>query len=749
MTASAEAATGSGRTLERSLGLLGTTAIGIGAIVGGGILALAGVAFTATGPGALVAFALNGVIAGLTVLSFAELSSTFPESGGSYTFAKKTLSGEAAFMVGWVVWLASIVAAVLYALGFASYASYAISELWSTSGGHSPAWLASRGGLLALAAVATVAYSVSLFRKASGGGTAATVGKVLVFLVLLLGGLWALRGLSGDAVVERLTPFFPGGALGLFQAMGYTFIALQGFDLIAAVGGEVREPERTIPRAMFLSLGVALAIYLPFLFVISTVGVRPGESIAALSAGDPVTMVASAVRAYMGSFGFWLVLVAAVLSMLSALHANLLAASRIALAMARDRSLPHALGDIHKTKGTPAIALFVTAGMVLIILLLVPDVAVAGAVSSLIFLVSFALVHGVNILMRRRTGGETVGFRVPAFPLVPVIGGLSCVALALYQGFVVPSAGLIAALWLGIGFGLYFFLFAQRAGVVDASAEGLDPELVRMRGRAPLVLVPIAKPASTAAMVELANALTPPEVGRVLLHSVVQPPGMWERGDLAQQLVDVEAILDQSLFLSLTSGSTPEWLTTVAADPWDEIARVARVHRCESLLVGLGHLSRETLSTRLEGLINAVRSNVVVLRAPKGWTPARARHVLVPAGGRRDQSELRARLLASLQRSRPRTITYLRVLPAGVTERQYRQAERSLWLLVQDEVAGEAEVRLIRSDDPLEALVHASQEADLVILGLRRLGYRKRTFGKLTLRIATESSSPLILISRR
>lgn len=121
-----------------------------------------------------------------------------------------------------------------------------------------------------------------------------------------------------------------------------------------------------------------------------------------------------------------------------------------------------------------------------------------------------------------------------------------------------PSAGLVAALWLGFGFGLYFFLFAHRAGVVDASAEGLDPELVRMRGRAPLVLVPIAKPASAAAMVQLANAITPPQVGRVLLHSVVQPPGTWERGGLAEQLVDVQSILDQSLSLSLTAGATPE-----------------------------------------------------------------------------------------------------------------------------------------------------------------------------------------------
>jgi len=97
--------------------------VGVGAIVGGGIFVLGGVAFEATGPSAVVAFALNGVIAVLTALSFAELASAFPESGGAYTYAKKVLTVRAAFGVGWVLWFAYIVAGVLYALGFAEFAA--------------------------------------------------------------------------------------------------------------------------------------------------------------------------------------------------------------------------------------------------------------------------------------------------------------------------------------------------------------------------------------------------------------------------------------------------------------------------------------------------------------------------------------------------------------------------------------------------------------------------------------------------
>jgi len=120
------------------LGLLGATSIGVGAIVGGGILALAGTAFATTGPGAWLAFLLNGGIAVITAMSFAELSTAFPQSGGAYLFAKRVLSVGAAFSVGWVVWLASIVAAALYAIGFATF----LLNGCATAFPEAPAWLA-------------------------------------------------------------------------------------------------------------------------------------------------------------------------------------------------------------------------------------------------------------------------------------------------------------------------------------------------------------------------------------------------------------------------------------------------------------------------------------------------------------------------------------------------------------------------------------------------------------------------------
>ncbi|HEX9794530.1 MAG TPA: APC family permease, partial [Planctomycetota bacterium] len=404
----------------RSIGLFGATLVGLGAIVGGGIFALGGVAFAITGPSVILAFAINGVIALLTVLSFAEMATAFPENGGTYSFARKVFQVEAAFLVGWVVWFASIVAAALYALGFASYA---IVVLRAVAGG-APAWLAGAGAAKLLGAAATAFYSFRLARKAAGGGRFEMLAKMALFGVLIAAGAAALFGRPAAEVAAGFRPFFTAGSSGLLLATGLTFIALQGFDLIAAAAGEVRDPRRNIPRAMLLSLALALAIYLPLLFLVVAVGTPPGVGVAESASGNPETLIADAARVFLGDAGYWLVVVVALLAMLSALQANLFAASRVARAMALDKTLPAFLASVDARRGTPKRAVAAGALSGAAILAVTPDLAAAGAVASLIFLVSFALTHWISILARLRTGRRTSGFRSPLFPLVPVAGGL-------------------------------------------------------------------------------------------------------------------------------------------------------------------------------------------------------------------------------------------------------------------------------------------------------------------------------------
>jgi len=736
---------------KRTIGLLGATGVGVGAIVGGGILALAGVAFTTTGPGALAAFALNGIIAVLTALSFAELSVLFPQSGGTYTFAKKVLSVGAAFAVGWVVWFASIVAAVLYALGFGSFFCAAATTLYSSLWGIPPFWLTASGAQNILAIAACCFCVLSLIRSNRGGGQWANIGKVVVFTILIIGGFVAMSAASLPTTAKKFTPFLPMGFHGLISAMGYTFIALQGFDLIAAVAGEIKEPQRTIPRAMLLSLTIALAIYLPLLFVVTAAGTGPGESIMNLSANNPESIIARAAGRYLGQPGYWLVMAAGLLSMLSALQANLFAASRVAQTMAKDRTLFRPLEKNSFRFSTPVSAILFTSAIVVAILIFIPDLAAAGAASSLIFLVTFALVHGIGFLARSRSGDIKRAFRVPLFPLVPLVGGAACLSLAVFQGVNVPSAGLIAGVWLISGTALFLVRFARQARIVDAGVEGRDPKLLMLRGRAPLVLVPIANPASAEGLVALATSLSPNRIGHVLLLSVVTAPEKWVPGAVPLQLMDAQSVLRESLIASFSTGLTPEALTTIAQDPFLEIIRVARDYRCASVLLGFSKVVEQIHGGNLERLLSRLDSDIVILRAQPGWTMNTVKRILVPIAGKGSHDELRSRLLSSFYRSSPLSleIIFLRILPEHISDEEVERERRDLENLAHDEVPATPSIRIERSSRIVPTIAGLAEQSDLLVLGLQRLGRHRKLFGQIAFEILQQTSCPTIMISHR
>jgi amino acid transporter len=707
--------------------------------VGGGILALAGVAFATAGPAAIIAFALNGVIAFVTAASFAYLARRFPESGGIYAYARKVLSIEVAFVVGWVVWFASILAGVLYSLGFAAFAAEGMARALPMLG-VTQDWVRGAPLQAGLALAAILLYALTLVQRAGGGGHTATVGKVIVFAILIVAGAIAWIGKSPTELLARLDPFMAAGPPGIVRAMGYTFIALQGFDLIAAVGGEVKDPERNLPRAMYLSLTIALAVYIPLLFFMATVGAPP-EGITPAAAANPEGLVAVAAERFMGVGGFWLVIGAGVLSMLSALRANLVGASRVAFAMARDRTLPRRLGSVRGTSGTPAVAVAVTGLMVAVIAVGVGDVAAAGAASSLIFLISFAMVHWAAVLAGSRTDRAR-----PA--IVPVIGAVLCLGLATFQAFAVPEAGTIVLTWLALGAALYLTLFASGAQKADASAEAVDPDLARLRGRSPLVLVPIANPESAASLVDVAATLRTPGTGRVLLLSVVRSEAEAVHRD-HPALRDAEAVLGEALGRSFQSDIAPETLFTIAAEPWREISRVARGHGCETVLVGLPDLTEPGTEASLERLLAELQTDAVIVRAPPRWRMDEARRVLVPIGGRGEHSHLRARLLASLSRSSERSLTFLHAVAGATSPDERHRMEREMRRLARDEAAGPYVVEVEMTDEPVDAIMARASEADLVVLGMQRRDRGQRPLGDLALAIAQQTDVPLVLISRR
>lgn len=734
---------------ERKIGLLGATGVGVGAIVGGGILALSGVAFETTGPAAMLAFSANGLIALLTALSFAEMSSKFPESGGTYAFSRKVLSVEAAFSVGWVVWFASIVAAMLYAVGFGYFTLVMVEDLLRGFGGKVGDWSENDQLVSIVAISATLLLTIGLLRRPAGGANWANFGKIAVFGILILGGIWAVMGQAPTQTREAFRPFFSAGILGLFQAMGYTFIALQGFDLIAAVGGEIRNPTKTIPKAMILSLLIAILIYVPLLLVITAVGTESGENIARAAAENPETIVATAAMNFLGPIGYWLVIVAAVLSMFTALQANLFAASRIALAMSRDRTLPSFMSRLSDNRQIPVFAILVTSGLVSLLVFLLPDVASAGAAASLIFLVTFAIAHWLAILVRQRSTEFPPPFRAPFFPAVQILGAMACVSLAVFQGMAVPSAGSIAIAWLSIGGALFLLLFARQARLKDVSNVASNPELARLRGRRPLVLVPIANPQNAESMIRLAETLVPSEVGRVLVHTIVVPPQSWDPDSNPEPLDRSQDVLRVSLKASVRLGVRIETITTSSMQPMEEIARVARLHRCESVLLGLTDITDQRDGTQLEQLLGALDTDVVVLRTKPDPDVKENETILVPVGGRGGHDYLLARLLGSLSRKQQSKVKFLRVVPEVTSPSDLKRIKRDLERIAKENLGGQCESVVVQSDRPVDTIIEAAGRCGLLIVGVQRIGPRQKLFGDFTRQIARATDCPMVIMSRR
>ncbi len=380
---------------------------------------------------------------------------------------------------------------------------------------------------------------------------------------------------------------------------------------------------------------------------------------------------------------------------------------------------------------------------------LLPDVAAAGAAASLIFLVTFAIAHWLAILVRQRSAEYPPPFRSPYFPAVPVLGGLACISLAIFQGVAVPSAGTIAVVWLSIGGLLFLSLFARQARLKDVSSVAANPELVRLRGNTPLVLVPIANPQNAEPMISLAETLVPSEVGRVLIQTIVVPPEQWDPETDPEPVNRSQDVVRASLKASVKLGVRVETITTLSPHPMEEIARVARLHRCESVLLGLTEITEERDGTPLERLLGRLNTDVVVLRTTSNWRLADTETILVPVGGRGGHDYLLARLLGSLSRKQQRNVRFLRVVPTGTTPGELKRIQRDLDRTARENTVGPCEREVLLSDDPAGSIVEAAGQCGLLILGVQRIGPRQKLFGEFTRRIAKQTECRLIIISRR
>nr|WP_319376512.1 amino acid permease [uncultured Methanoregula sp.] len=402
--------------LKRGIGLFGATALGIGAIIGSGIFIVTGIVAGIAGPAMIFSVIIAGVIAVFSAMSVAELGSYLPEEGGTYAYAQKLISPFAGFIAGWIWIFSNIFVGAAVSLGFAHY----FATLFPTV----PVKI-----IAIIICLVFIIINYIGIRESLLFNNLLVTAKILILLFFVAFGLGVFQP-------SKFIPFAPEGSMGVLNGAALIFFAYTGFARVTIMAEEVKDPEKTIPRSIYLALGISTVIYL--LVSIIAIGIAGAPALA--QSGSPL---ADAIGVTGSSGAVLLISLGAMIATASVLLTTIMGISRIVFSMARSQDLPPLFEKIHPRFSTPYYAIAIT-GICMIAAVILADLVLVVAVSTFAMLIYYLI---ANI----------AAFRLPhehrKYPqAVPVIGALSCLGLL---AFLSPSSWIIGCTGLVIG-GIWF-----------------------------------------------------------------------------------------------------------------------------------------------------------------------------------------------------------------------------------------------------------------------------------------------------
>jgi len=408
--------------LKRELGLFEVTLSGIGIILGAGIYALVGKAAGLAGDAVWISFVIAALIAALTGLSYAELSSMYPKAGAEYEYVRNAFGRKLAFLIAWLIIFSGIIGASTVALGFAGY----FSALFG-------------GSQISAAILLLVVLSSVLFR-----GIKESAWLAIAFTLIEAGGLVIII-LIGIPYFGSVNYFeAQSGMGGIFQAAALIFFAFIGFEEIVRLSEETKNPERTIPLGLILSIGVSIVLYT--LVAVSCVSVLGWRVL--WESNAPLADVASVA---FGERAFSVLSLIALCATSNTVLLMLLGTSRIIFGMAESGSLPSIFSKVHYRTRTPwaAIVFMVVSSAVFV---LIGKIELAANATNFMVFATFAAVNLSLIALRYRKPELQRRFKTPLnigrFPILPSFGAVFSILMLFNLGIEAIAIG-IALLVLG------------------------------------------------------------------------------------------------------------------------------------------------------------------------------------------------------------------------------------------------------------------------------------------------------------
>lgn len=456
----APVARGASDHLKRSFGTFELTMFGVGSTVGTGIFFVLSQAVPEAGPAVIVSFVIAGVAAGLAAICYAELASAVPVSGSSYSYAYTTLGEAVAMGVAACLLLEYGVATAAVAVGWSGYLNKLMQDLFGFQIPHalSAAPWDSNPGYVNLPAVVLIGMCAVLLIR--GASESARVNAIMVLIKLGVLGMFAIIAFSaynGD----NLKDFAPFGVAGIGSAAGTIFFTFIGLDAVSTAGEEVRNPQKTMPRALIAALVIVTGTYV--LVALSAIGAQPWQKFADQQEAGLATILDNVTR---GTWAGMILSAGAVISIFTVTLITMYGQTRILFAMARDGLLSARFATVNPRTMTPVANTVIVAVATALLAAVVPLDKLADMV-SIGTLTAFIVVSAGVIILRVRQPDLPRAFKVPGYPVTPILSVLAC-------GYILASlhwyTWIAFSAWVALAL-LFYLVWGRHHSALNTAGE--------------------------------------------------------------------------------------------------------------------------------------------------------------------------------------------------------------------------------------------------------------------------------------
>ncbi len=704
---------------ERTITLFGATTIGVGALLGAGIYVLIGTAANAAGPSVILTYLLCGLLAFSTTLMFAELGRMIPRSGGGYTYAYDILGSIGGFATGWFLALGSIFASGLYAIGFAEYAA-------SLTGETEPVWL---DRAMAIGITLIIGFLSLRKTKARKFNLQNWIvwGNVVILLSLVVFSAFHLNP-------DNLKPAFPHHFNGTIAAISLIYVSFFGYQLIANNADEIIDPEKTVPKAMVLSMLIAIGIYV----LVATAAVMsvPWKELAKSRA--PLVLLAN--KSF-GGHGWFIISVGGILASLGALNSTIISQSRQTYAMGKDRFFPDILGKLDEKTKKPRTALITAVVLVGFVLFFFDLEFIAKATNFCLLAsllpVSLAMqrLYKKNPALRPKARWKHYLPHITFIINLALLFTLDIVSLAFGQQLAV------------IGAIIYFFYSRDRE---KRGKEGLN--IVLEEGRQfsffaqNKILVPLSNPETQNALLMFSSTLMAKKGGEIVVLAVKDVPSEMNFYEALKEAGKTLEVIERSVEMAKELNIKIKPIIRASHKVSTGIINVAHEENSNLIIMGFPKKHNQDNPSILYQVLRNTFTDMLVLNLKipvEGFSPKKIGVYI------KNKTNLSLMLMCAtaVAEKRKARIEIIAFLPEGYSKKQKNRIDKLVMeSLLRMNTTSLYDISVKTTDDPVSELVTLSRGLDVLMLGADSKLKEKSLDEAPSFKVAREAECTVLLV---